>query len=83
MMLKMYSIRDSKGEIFNLPFFKKTHGEAERDFHQLCQDKNSTVAKYPTDFDLYYVGDYDDSTGKVQPLDAPQHVVHAATLVTQ
>lgn len=80
MVLKAYSIRDSKSEIFNLPFFKNTHGEAERDFQQLVNDEKSTVNKYPEDFDLYFLGVYDDNTGVFSSLDTPQHLIKAVQL---
>jgi len=81
MQHKVYSIRDAKAEVFNLPFFKKTHGEAERDFVTLTNDDKSTVFKFPDDFDLYYVGTYDDETGKILTLDTPQHIVKAIQCV--
>lgn len=61
-LFKVYSIRDAKGENFNPPFLKKTHGEAERDFTSLARDEKSNVAQYPEDYDLYYLGEYNDST---------------------
>jgi len=81
MELKCYSIRDSKAEIFNPPFYKKTHGEAERDFATLCRDPKSLANQYPEDFDLYYCGDYDDITGKLRPLDTPQHIAKAISVI--
>lgn len=80
MILKIFSIRDSKGEVYNQPFFKKTHGEAERDFTTLVKDQKSTVALYPEDFDLYFIGEYDDNSGTLKPLDTPQHVLKAAAI---
>lgn len=77
---KVYSIRDAKGEIFNFPFYKKTHGEAERDFTTLVNDPKSTVFNFPEDFDLYYLGSYDDVSGKLITLDTPQHIVKAVQL---
>lgn len=73
----MYSIRDSKAEIFNAPFYKKTHGEAERDFQTAVLDEKTMLSKYPEDFDLWYLGDYDDNTGKVKSLETPQHIIKA------
>lgn len=81
MQLKAFSIRDSKGEIFHPPFYKKTHGEAERDFAQLVQDEKSTIAKFPEDFDLYFVGTYDDNSGLFSALDTPQHITKAVTVI--
>lgn len=77
MILKAFSIRDAKSEIYNQPFFKRAHGEAERDFIQLCNDEKSQIASFPEDYDLYFLGDYDDSKGVFKPLDTPQHVLKA------
>lgn len=83
MELRVYSIRDSKGEIFAPPFLKKTHGEAERDFTTLTRDEKSMVYKYPEDFDLWYLGTFDDNSGKFNSLETPQHVLKAVQAVLQ
>jgi len=80
MVLKIFSVRDSKGEIFGQPFFQKTPGEAERSFKMLVNDSQSIPSKYPEDFDLYYIGQFDDQSGKVQPIDTPMHIVKAIAL---
>lgn len=77
MKLQVYSVRDAKGEVFNTPFFQKTHGEAERSFRQLVTDEKSMVNKYPEDFDLYHLGTYDDQLGTIQSLDTPLHMLKA------
>lgn len=81
MLLKMFTIRDSKAEVYNTPFFQKTHGEAERSFRQLVTDEKSMPGKYPEDFDLYYVGDFDDQSGKLKALDTPQHMLKAIAVI--
>lgn len=80
MVHKAFSIRDSKGEVFNPPFYKHTHGEAERDFTSLVRDEKSMVSKYPEDFDLYHVGTYDDQTGVFKSLETPLHIIKAVNL---
>lgn len=82
MVLKAYSIRDSKGEVYHNPFYKHTHGEAERDFTTAVNDSNpnNNFAMYPEDFDLYYLGDYDNITGKFEALPSPQHIVKAVNV---
>lgn len=77
MQMKMYSVRDAKAQIYHPPYYKHTHGEAERDFRTLTNDEKSTLSQYPEDFDLYFLGEYDDQTGKMLPLDTPQHVIKA------
>jgi len=80
---KIFAIRDSKSESYNQPFFNHTHGEAERNFAQLASDPKSTVNQFPEDFDLFYLGTYNDQTGEISPLQTPQHVVKALTLKTR
>ena len=81
MLLKAFSIRDQKAEIFHPPFYKQHHGEAERDFQTACRDSKSNLSQYPEDFDLYYLGDYDDHTGIFKSLDTPQHMLKAIACV--
>lgn len=83
MQQKIFTIRDSKGEFYSPPFYKNTHGEAERDFHTASKDPNTNISKYPEDFDLYCVGEFDNLTGKIKPLDTPQHIVKATAFSNQ
>lgn len=81
MLLKIYSIRDTKGEIYNTPFYQRTHGEAERNFKTVASDLKSTISQFPEDYDLYYLGEYDDQTGKIKSLDTPQHITKAINVI--
>jgi len=83
MVLRVYSIRDAKAEVYNTPWFAKTHGEAERSFQQLTRDGKSTVNQFPEDYDLYYLGQYDDQTGTFEPVDTPQHMLKAAAVINR
>lgn len=82
MRLKVYSIHDQKTGIFNRPFYNHTHGEAERNFSELVRDDKSTISKHPEDYDLYFLGEYDDNAGVFEPLETPHHIVKAIQFVT-
>lgn len=82
MELKAFTVRDSKAEIYAPPFFQKTHAEAERTFTQVARDGKSQVSLFPQDYDLYFVGTYDDSNGKFSPIDTPQHIIKAVDCQT-
>lgn len=82
MQLKVYSIRDSKGQMYNTPFYFHQHGQAERFVKQNLENPESMLSRYPEDFDLYYLGDFDDATGKIEALDTPQHLYKAVDLKT-
>lgn len=83
MKLKVFSVRDSAGEIFNTPFYARSHGEAERSFTELARDPQSRISKFPEHYDLWLLGSYDDQTGKFDTLDTPQHVRKAVECLTQ
>lgn len=77
MILKIFSIRDTKAESYGVPFFQPTEGEAERSFRTAVNDPKSKLSLYPEDFDLFYLGVYDDATGKATWEKTPQHRIKA------
>lgn len=76
-MLKIYAVYDKKAMVYAPPFFVNTAIEAVRAFGELVADGRSTVAKYPSDFALYCLGDFDDCNGLFMPNGIPQ-LVHEA-----
>ena len=79
-VLKVYSVCDSKTKIFHPPHYSRTEPDALRSFQQLINDERSTLNQFTDDFDLYYLGEYYDDTGKFDLLDTPQHIVKAIQL---
>ncbi len=80
MQLKAYSIRDTKVNTYNVPFFAKTEEDAVRTLTRLKMDPNSNVSLFPEDFDLYYVGEYSDQTGTIDASETPIHVIKAVNI---
>lgn len=74
MLTNIYSIHDSKGSIFNTPFFAINDSMATRNFLMLKNDSKSTVSQFPDDFALYKIGSYDDSTGLITPVNVPERL---------
>lgn len=83
MKLKVFSIRDSKGNCFRDPFQSHNERDAVFNFKKLVNVKNSLPGQYPKDFDLYLLGEFDDQTGKYSTLDKPQHIEEAIKLLDQ
>lgn len=63
MDLKVFSIYDSKAKVFMQPMFMINEGAAWRSFHHVVNNGDSDVSKYPEDFSLYMIGEYNDGTG--------------------
>lgn len=74
MTYKVMAIRDLKVNIFNMPWFALSIGQAIRNFGDLVQDPQSAQNKHPEDYNLYQLGEFDDETGAFQNLVAPTHV---------
>lgn len=60
----VYSIKDTKVGIFNPPFYMEHEGQAIRTITSVVNDKNTQIHMYPEDFELWYLGEFNDSTAE-------------------
>lgn len=81
MIKEIFVVHDSKAAAFGSPFHAENAATALRSFRYAANDRNTEIGKYPSDFSLYHLGNYDDHTAKYQLLDSPAHIAIAATLV--
>lgn len=82
MRYNVYSIRDRAADVFGQPFFLPTNGVAIRVFSDEVNraDGNNNLNKHPEDFDLYYLGSFDDNDGSFD-LCKPQQIAIGKDLV--
>lgn len=64
MILKLFSVFDSKVEAYMQPFFMASRGAAIRAFIDTASDSNSMICKHPGDYTLFELGSFDDSCAK-------------------
>lgn len=81
--LQIFSVRDTKGNRYNNPFFEPNVEVAKRTFERIVLDSQTVVAQFPEDFDLYHLGTIDTISGKILPLDTPLHIVKANNLLSR
>jgi len=81
MLLRCYSIFDSKALQYHPPFHQSTDGAAVRALGDLVADMQTQVGRHPRDFVLYFIGTYDDHKGAMQPVEPLVHVIDAIALV--
>jgi len=60
--MKLFTVYDSKTESYGKPFCMLTKGEALRGFADVANDPQTQICKYPADFTLFELGDWDDAT---------------------
>lgn len=63
--MKVYSVYDEKALVYGLPTCFSTDGLALRSFADLVSNPNSNVNKYPSDFKLYRIGEFNDNNAEM------------------
>ena len=77
------SVLDVKANAFATPFFVPNRSMAVRSFGDAVLDTNSMLAKHPEDYNLYQLGTYDDNSGKLESLPAPEFLAMALEFTTK
>lgn len=73
--LKVFSVFDSKLQVWMNPMVMQHTGQAERMWMEIVNDGQSLPSKHPSDFALYQVGEFDDNSGMLTALAAPTQVM--------
>ena len=71
MIMKVFSVYDSKVEAYLPPLFYKSKGGFLRAFGEACNDSKSSIGKYPADYTAFELGTWDDNTAKFVPHATP------------
>lgn len=83
MVKQVFSVFDKKAKAYTQPFFMNQKGEALRAFDGIVADKQTQIAKYPEDFALYKLGEFDDVSGLLSSLNEPEFIAHAVDFVKE
>jgi len=65
MKISIFSVYDSKTEIFSTPSFLLNKGTALRAILEAANDPSSSLSKYPADFTVFELGVFDDVEGTI------------------
>lgn len=65
-MLKVYSIKDTKGSFYE-PMVAQNDALAVRNVRGVVNSGKGLLAQYPEDFELWYIGQFDEVTGIIAP----------------
>lgn len=64
--LQVFCVQDTKAEAFMRPWVARTVNEAIRNFAAEVNTADSALMKFPNDFCLWHVGEFDEETGRVK-----------------
>lgn len=64
-MLCLFAIFDKKLQEFTVPMFSANSVEMHRSMTQVVRDRNTSLARFPDDYQLYEVGRFDPRSGLI------------------
>lgn len=82
-MIKVFAIRDVMASAYMAPFTFPARGQAIRAFADTVNDPKTLLNRHPDDYSLYELGEFDEESGVLIGLDAPEFVVHARDMVEE
>ena len=82
-MSKVFAIFDVKVEAFLAPMVFPTNGQAIRAFGDTVRKPETTFHMHPEDFQMFYLGEFDDVLGKFVCPTAPVSIASAMEFVNK
>lgn len=70
MKAMIYAVYDAKAEVYSQPHFLLNRGTAFRAWEEAANDNSTQIGKYPADFTMFEIGEWDDQTGTITMLKA-------------
>jgi hypothetical protein len=67
-MKKIYSVLDRESNTFIPPFSTPTNRDAIENFKVVVNDEKTNFCKFPKDFALFYLGEFDEREGTYKNL---------------
>lgn len=88
-MINIYAIKDNVAEVYTQPIFcgndedEKVNDEiALRMFHYQLMNDTSLLHMYPSDYDLYYIGKYDEKVANFVMPDHPRFIYNGKDYIS-
>lgn len=72
--LQVLAVRDRALDAFGTPIFVPAISVAVRSFSDEVNRPDSALCAHPEDYDLFHLGSFEDSTGRLLSLELPRQV---------
>jgi len=77
--VKLYSLFDKAHGAYGAPFQAPNDALAVRSFEEASMDASHVFAKFPGDFTIFYVGEFDENTATFTPANPPRYIQRGTT----
>lgn len=76
--MKLFSVRDMKGQCFLTPHFQRSVADAIRQFEVVANEGESLISRFPNDFRLVHLADFDSDSGRLDVFETAKDLGSAA-----
>lgn len=81
--MKVYTVYDKESETCMNPIAYDTDRDAKEGFQMVANDASSTIGKFPNDFKLVRIGEFDKRTGLLKALEEHETICWAKDVIIQ
>lgn len=78
---QVFTVFDSAAKRYLQPFFSPSIEFALRQFRHTLNDEEHLFARFPEDYTLFHIGEYDAETGMITSLPNPHSLGVAITMI--
>mgnify|MGYP000694381641 CR=1 FL=1 len=78
-MIKLFAIKDVESNTTQHPFPMATKRDAIDGLRQVVNDPKTTISNHPNDFQLYYLGEYNERAMDIDTWE-PEFIISASEL---
>lgn len=78
---QIFAVYDEKAQSYGLPLTHATVSVAIRSFTAACQNPQSFLSQFSSDYSLYHIGTYDEISARIVSFTEPRFVIRASEVV--
>lgn len=82
-MTKVFAIRDVKADGYSALHVAPSVGVSVRNFSDVVNNRESSMNRYPEDFQLYELGEWDQTSGLIVCHSVPKYIMSATECKTR
>lgn len=79
--MKLFVVKDMKAKLYLKPFVERSTPSALRGWELCCNEPGEIFNKFPHDFRLYEIANFDEANGSLTPHDEPIDLGSAADIL--
>lgn len=79
--MKLLSVKDVKSSSFGQPISARSIPEAIRMIAIAADEPKSALARFPSDYELWYIGDFDEISGNIEI--SLSHIASIASIIEE